>query len=105
MVPATKESFPFFFDFSQHTRDMHNIFRAIMFLYLGMAALWILGIFKETYWKTATISNLLFMAALAVGRLISLILDGTPSLILIIGLLGEAVLGVLAYLNLWKYGT
>ncbi len=95
--------FFFLFDFTPSTTDMHNIFRAIMCLYLAMAALWIFGIFNPGYWTIATISNMLFMLALALGRLISFALDGTPSPMLIIGFFGEAVLALLAWLNLKKY--
>lgn len=95
--------FFFLFDFTPSTTDMHNIFRAMMCLYLAMAALWIFGIFNPRYWTIATISNFLFMMALALGRLISFALDGTPSTILIIGFFGEAVLASLAWLNFRKY--
>jgi phosphoglycerol transferase MdoB-like AlkP superfamily enzyme len=91
------------FDFTLHTTDMHNIFRAIMCLYLAIAGLWIAGIFYPGYWQIATISNFLFMLALALGRLISFSLDGTPSVILIIGFGGEALLALFAWLNLRKY--
>jgi hypothetical protein len=95
--------FFFLFDFTPSTTDMHNIFRAIMCLYLAMAGLWIFGIFNPRYWTIATISNMLFMLALALGRLISFVLDGTPSQILIFGFFGESVLALLAWLNLKKY--
>ena len=95
--------FSFFFDFTPSTTDMNNIFRAIMCLYLALAGLWIAGIFYPEYWQTATISNFLFMLSLALGRLISFSLDGTPSVILVIGFFGEALLAFFAWLNLRKY--
>ncbi len=63
-----------------------------MGLYLTMIALWITGIFKPHYWFTATVTNVLFMFGLGFGRLISLVLDGTPSLGLLIGMLVEFLL-------------
>jgi len=97
--------FTWFFDFSPQTTDMHNIFRAIMCLYLGMSALWIAGIIKQAFWKTATITNILFMASLALGRMVSFAFDGSPSILLIIGFFGEALLAILAFANLKKSKT
>lgn len=79
-----------------NTIDHATIFKAIMGLYLGFASLWILGIFKENYWKTATISNMIFMLGLGFGRIISLIVDGIPSTIFVLGLFGELILGFYA---------
>jgi hypothetical protein len=95
--------FSVFFDFTPSTTDMNNIFRAIMCIYLAMGILWITGIFHTGSWTIATITNFLFMMALALGRLISFVLDGTPSLILVIGFFGEALLALIAWLNLRKY--
>lgn len=97
--------FSWFFDFSPQTTDMHNIFRAIMCLYLAMAGLWITGIFSHRYWQPATVSNFLFMLALALGRLVSFAFDGSPSVVLIIGFVGELLLAILAWANLKKYIT
>ena len=35
------------FDIHLNTVDEHNFFKAIMGLYLGFSALWILGVFKS----------------------------------------------------------
>lgn len=80
--------------------DQATIFKAIMGLYLGFGSLWILGIFKENYWKTAIISNMIFMLGLGFGRIISLITDGVPSTIFVIGTLGEFVLGFYSFMQL-----
>jgi hypothetical protein len=96
-------SVPIFFDFKPNTTDLCNILRAIMCLYIGMVIIWGIGIFKPRYWETATIINILFMGGLAAGRLISFVADGRPSVILIVGFAGEAVLAALAYFNRRKY--
>lgn len=83
-----------------NTVDQATIFKAIMGLYLGFGWLWILGIFKKDYWKTATISNMIFMLGLGFGRIISLLTDGVPSTIFVLGLLGELVLGFYALFQL-----
>jgi hypothetical protein len=85
-----------------NTIDEHNILKAIMGLYLGFGSLWLLGIFNPNYWKTATISNMIFMLGLGFGRIISLFFDGFPSTIFIIGAIGELILGFYAFYILNK---
>ncbi len=84
------------FDVTINSTDEANIFKAIMGLYLAFASLWIVAIFKNGYWEIATISNIIFMLGLGLGRIVSLILDGKPSTIFVIGLVGELILGFYA---------
>jgi hypothetical protein len=91
------------FDAPITTLDQATIFKAVMGLYLGFGSLWILGILKDNYWKTATISNMIFMLGLGFGRIISLITDGIPSDIFVFGLFGELVLGLFALYRLKKH--
>ena len=95
---------PKLFDFKIEGTDLANIFRAIMGLYLGIATLWIIGIFKPGFWITATITNIVFMGGLSLGRLISLASDGLPSILLLSGFILELALCFLAFKNLKKYG-
>ena len=82
------------FDIHFNTIDEANVFKAIMGLYLAFASLWILGVFKANYWKFAIVSNVVFMLGLAFGRIVCLIMDGMPSTIFVLGLIGELVLGL-----------
>jgi len=75
----------------------------MMGLYLSMIALWIIGIFKRHYWLMATVANVVFMSGLGFGRLIGLVLDGTPSLKFIIGMLLEFLLAAWGIYNLKIY--
>lgn len=84
------------FDFDVETVDLNSVFRAIMCLYLACAVIWVLGIAKSEYWKTATILNIVFMLGLATGRFLSLIVDGIPSTPFALGLVGELTLGLFA---------
>jgi hypothetical protein len=86
------------FDIYLDTIDEHNFFKAIMGLYLGFSVLWILGIFKVPFLKTALVSNMIFMLGLGFGRLISLGLDGLPTLGYIFGTFAELFLG---FYGLW----
>jgi hypothetical protein len=84
--------------FQLDTLDELNQFKAMMGLYLGFSALWIVGMFKTEFLKTAVITNMIFMLGLGFGRILSIWLDGTPSLAYIFGALGEFVLG---FYSLW----
>lgn len=90
------------FDAPINTLNHATIFKAIMGLYFGFGSLWIIGIFKENYWKTATISNMIFMLGLGFGRIISILTDGIPSTIFVLGLFGELILGFYALYTLKK---
>lgn len=92
---------PLVFDFEVNNLELKNIFRAIMGLYLGFAAYWIVGIKNEKHWGNATITNVIFMGGLAFGRLISTILDGF-SLEYTIGMVLEAIMFFWGLYNLKK---
>lgn len=83
----------FFFQLSVNTIDESNILKAIMGIYIAFALLWVLGISQPKYWKIATVSNVIFMFGLASGRIVSMICDGLPSKLLILGVFGELILG------------
>lgn len=97
------ESLPQLFDFTVETIDLKNVFRAIMGLYLGISAVWIMGIVKPHLWKTATILHIVFMLGLAFGRTMSFILDGIPSQSFVTGLILEFGLGIYGILQWRKY--
>lgn len=94
---------PKYLDIQPTTIDLSNFLRAIMCLYLGISFIWVLGVFKPKYWKTATQLNSLFMLTLALGRMLSMILDGLPSNGYIFGVLAELILGFYAIYQLKKY--
>ena len=94
---------PGLFDFTINTTDLSNVFRAMMGLYLGMAGFWIMGIIKPKIWVAATMANIFFMGGLATGRIVSLLLDGTPDIYFLTGLFVEALLAVWGIRNLKKY--
>lgn len=83
--------------------NLINILRAIMGLYLAMGTLWIIGSIQPKFWQAATVSNIVCMAGLAAGRLISLLADGIPSIYFTAGFLLEALLACWGLTNLKKY--
>ena len=91
------------FDIEVNTIDLSNMTKAIMCLYLGISLVWILGIWKNEYWKSATQLNIVFMLSLAMGRVLSMILDGLPTGGYIFGVIAEFVLGIYSIYQLKKY--
>ena len=96
------KALPVFLDFKVETTDLNNVFRAIMGLYLAFSCLWIIGIFKSNYWYAATLSNMLFMLGLACGRIVSLLVDGIPSIVFFVGTIGELILPLYTFYQLKK---
>lgn len=62
-----------------------------------------MGIAKSKYWETATIVNIIFMLGLGIGRILSSVLDGPPSMLFLFGMFGEVALGLFALFQLKKY--
>lgn len=83
--------------------DLANLLKAIMFLYIGTSLVWIMGIWKPRYWKSATQLNVLFMLSLAIGRTISIMTDGIPTDGYVYGLIAESILGLFSIYQLKKY--
>jgi hypothetical protein len=91
---------PRIFDLTVESNDLKQVFRSMMGLYLAMVILWMIGVFKPIYWRAATITNVFFMLGLAAGRIISLIIDGVPSIPFCIGFALELILGLWGIINL-----
>jgi Domain of unknown function (DUF4345) len=84
--------------------DLKNIFAAIMGLYLGFAVWWVAGIVQQRYWYAASLSNIVFMAGLGFGRMVSWLMDGRASVFYTIGGVLELLMAVLGMLLLRRYG-
>jgi len=85
--------------------DLTHIFRAVMGLYLGMIALWFLGAFRSNFTRAAVIAEVFFMIGLALGRVVSIIVDGVPSVLLIGYTVVEVTMGLWGILILKKLST
>lgn len=93
------------FDLAFQSVDLSGIFRALMCLYIAIGIFWIVGIYKSEFWLAATVSNIFILSGLAIGRVLSLLLDGRPSTIFIIGLVVEILMAGWGMVNLRKYHT
>ena len=80
-------------DLTVEGTDLTHIFRAIMGLYLGMITLWVLGACWPRFTRAAVIAEIAFMFGLAAGRVLSFILDGVPSVLLVSYTITEIALG------------
>jgi hypothetical protein len=98
IAPATV--LPKALDISVSGADQTQIFRALMCLYLAASVFWAIAAFKPDWQSIAVIWAVFFCFSLALGRVISLVVDGPASLLLDVylaleifgGLLGLAVL-------------
>ena len=88
------------FDITVDTTNLTHIMRAVMGLYLGMVTIWLLGAFKPSLTGPALVSCAVFMLGLAAGRILSLVLDGTPHWLLVVYTGLELIFGSIA---VWLY--
>ena len=105
IIYGSPSMLPEHLDIQVSTVDLSNMLKAIMCLYLGVSVVWILGIWKTEYWKRATELNILFMLTLAIGRALSIVIDGLPSGGYIFGIIAEFVLVLFSLYQLKKYST
>lgn len=105
IVYGSPSLLPLFLDIQLDTVDSYNMMRAIMVLYLGVSVVWIIGIFNPSTWQRATELNILFMLTLAIGRLMSMLIDGLPSSIYLYGVIGELILGLFGFYQLRRFGV
>jgi len=78
------------------TTNLTHILRAVMGLYLEMAAFWLIGATRPALTGPALLACAVFMLGLAAGRVLSFALDGLPHRLLIVYAVLEVVLGLLA---------
>jgi len=93
---------PTVLDVAVEGTDLTHVFRAVMGLYLAMIVLWVLGALRPELTRAAVISEVAFMFGLASGRLLSILADGVPSLLLVAYTALEIVMGVWGILILKK---
>lgn len=99
---APADVLPKVLDLTVKGTDLTHIFRAIMGLYLGMIVLWVLGAFRSNFTRVAVIAEVVFMIGLAFGRVISIVVDGVPSILLVVYTVLEVALGSWGILILKK---
>lgn len=69
--------------------DQSHIMRAVMMLYIFLGGFWLFSAFSEKYSDAGILILCLFCGGLVSGRILSTMIDGTPSPILIVYILME----------------
>ena len=64
--------------------DFAHILRAVMALYLALGAFWLCAAFNDRHRDTAVLTTMIFAGGLVIGRLISFLVDGQPSPLLML---------------------
>ena len=95
LIPAT--TVPMLYGVEMDSVNITHIFRAVMGLYLAMVIFWILGAARESLRFAALCSVVVFMGGLALGRILSLLVDGIPAGLLVIYLVLELGFALFGY--------
>lgn len=89
---APQASLPWLYGIDASGVPTRNVFRAIMGLYLAMICLWVAGALRRDLRLPALWSLCVFTLGIALGRGLSLLLDGWPGPLLFIYLPAEIAL-------------
>ena len=81
----------YLYDIEVNSANLANIFRAIMGLYIALSIFWVVGAFKKSLRLAALWSMTIFMTGIALGRILSILVDGYPDHIFLVYTLIEAV--------------
>ena len=88
---------PFLYDIEVTNTNLLNILRAISGLYIALVTFWILGAYNSNLQLPALWSLTIFMTGIALGRVVSILIDGMPSPIFIFYLFIEIISGLIGY--------
>lgn len=83
---------PILYGISDPNLPTRHVFRAVMGLYLGMICFWLAGALQPRLRTAALWTVFVFVTGIALGRVLSLILDGWPGPLLLFYLLAEIAL-------------
>ena len=88
---------PFLYEIEVTNTNLLNILRAISGLYIALVTFWILGAYNSNLQLPALWSLTIFMTGIALGRIVSILIDGLPSPIFIFYLFLEIIFGFIGY--------
>jgi len=92
-----ERSLPPLYGFGDPDPATRHVLRAMMGLYLAMIVFWLAGALRPDLRMPALWSVFVFVTGIALGRGLSLVLDGWPAPLLIFYLLAEVVLAGLSW--------
>ena len=82
----------FLIDSETPNTDQSHILRAVMMLYIALGLFWLWCAFSEKYRDAGILVICIFCSGLVTGRILSVIIDGMPSPLLIIYIFMELIL-------------
>ena len=88
----------YLYDIEVNSANLANIFRAIMGLYIALSIFWVAGAFKKSLRLAALWSITIFMTGIALGRILSILVDGYPDHIFLGYTLIEGVSAITGFL-------
>ena len=86
-----QKSLAYLFQISVTNTNETHIFRAVMGLYIALLSFWIIGALRIQLRQAALLSLVVFMLGLAIGRVISLLVDGMPNWLLVVYMVVEFI--------------
>jgi len=95
-------SLPLLYGINEPDLPTRHVFRAVMGLYLGMIAFWLAGARRPALRVPALWTVFVFVTGIALGRILSLGLDGWPRPLLVFYLLAEIGLAATSWILINK---
>ena len=84
-----ERSLPLLYGITDPDLPTRHVFRAVMGLYLGMICFWLAGALRPDLRVAALWTVFVFVTGIALGRVLSLVLDGWPTPLLVFFLIAE----------------
>ena len=94
---APNTTLSYLYDIKVNSINLSNIFRATMGLYIALVVFWMAGAKYKNLRIPALWSLTIFMSGLALGRALSIIVDGIPYPLFIAWMIIEFVAAYLGY--------
>ena len=91
-------SLPLLYNIEIPGNNLSNVFRAVMGLYVAFNIFWVIGALNLSLRLSALWSLFIFYTGAGAGRVLSVVLDGSPDIIFILYLIIEIVGSAISYL-------
>jgi len=95
-------SLPLLYGINEPDLPTRHVFRAVMGLYLGMIAFWLAGALRPALRISALWTIFVFVTGIALGRILSLGLDGWPRPLFVFYLSAEIALAATSWILINK---
>ena len=96
LAPEGSLNWMFGFDLEVTDRNLTHMLRALTGIYVGMGFFWVAGAFRNQLQALALWSLAVFMAGVASGRAVSMVVDGLPYWAFVVFFLCEVAMAAIA---------